>query len=193
MTFPAVAAILLGPIPLLAAAVLLWAAILAIGVPWPVVVLPVRAVLLLPILILAVAILTVRRMPIAGLVRLSLVVTARLVGGLRRRGNRRRRRRRPLARRGETLGQAVEIVVTLVVLLDLLAGLALIAELRLLLRQLRRCDQPKIMFGMLKVAFRHHGVAGRLRIPGELQVLFADVMRRPPDLHVGSIRLIRAG
>ena len=92
MTLAAVAAFLLVPIPLLAAAVLLWAAILAIGVPRPVVILPVRAVLLLPILILAVAILTGRRMPIASLVRLSLVVAARLVGGLRRRGNRRRRR-----------------------------------------------------------------------------------------------------
>ena len=137
---------------------------------------------------------------VARLVRLPIVVRAiiaRLVGlGLRLRlmlRLRRGRRRHLLARRGETVGQALEIVVAVVVLLDLFAGLALIAELSLLLSKLRRSNEPKVMLGVLKIAFRHDRIAGGLRIPGELQVLLSDVVSRPPDLHVRSVRLVRTG
>ena len=98
--------------------------------------------------------------------------------------------RRPLARRGETVGQALEVVVGVLVLLGLARG-PLIAVGGLLLGLLGRRDQPEIVLGVLEVAFRHHRIAGRLCIARQLQVFLADVVGSAPDFHVGAVRLVR--
>ena len=103
-------------------------------------------------------------------------------------GDRLRRRRLDLlARRGETIRQRVEIVVAVIVLLGLFAGRPLIAVGRLLLGLLRGGDEAEVMFRVLQITLRHDRIARRLRVACQLQVFLADVVRRPPDLHVRSV------
>jgi hypothetical protein len=111
--------------------------------------------------------------------------------GLRRRG---RWRDHALDGRGETIRQAAEIVVFAILIgFGLFAGRALIAISRLLLGLLGRGDQPEIMLRMLEIALRHDGIAGGLRIPCELEVLFADVMSGASNLNIRPIGFIRPG
>ena len=93
-----------------------------------------------------------------------------------------------LARQGETIGHHEIVVIALVGVH--LAGLALVARLGLLLRLLGRRDDAEVVFGMLQVVFGSHWVAGGLSVTRELEVLFADMLGRTPDLHIGTIRLI---
>ena len=174
---------------LAAAILLLRIPVLAVGVrlAWPVV--------LAIVLLRAIRIMAVRGLAaVAGFVGLPIVegpLVARLVGlRLRLLRGLLRRRGHLLGRRGEAVGQALEIVVAVVVGLDLFAGLALVAELRLLLRQLRGSDEPEVVLGMLEIALRHHRIPRRLRVAGELKVLLADVVSRPPDLDVRPVRLV---
>jgi hypothetical protein len=61
------------------------------------------------------------------------------------------------------------------------------AVLRLLLRQLSRCDQAEVVLCMLKITFRHHRVAGRMGVPRQLQILLCDVVRCSSDFDVWPI------
>jgi hypothetical protein len=55
---------------------------------------------------------------------------------------------------------------------------------------LRGGDQAEVVLGVLVMVLGGDGVAGGLRIAGELQILFSDVVRGTADLHLGSVRLV---
>ena len=149
-----------------------------------------RTITLLPILPIGLRLLIL----IAILARLVGLATPVIVGlpilEWLRGGGLRRRNGHALGRRGETIRQRVEIVVAIVVLLGLFAGGPLVAVGGLLLGLLRGGDQPKIMLGVLQVALGHHGIARRLGVARQLQILFANVVGGTPDLNVGSIGLV---
>jgi len=65
-------------------------------------------------------------------------------------------------------------------------------EVRILLTELLvgDRDQPKIMFGMLKIIFRRDRIAGRLGIAGKLEILFRHVIGRAANLHIRAVGLI---
>ncbi len=46
-----------------------------------------------------------------------------------------------------------------------------------------------VVLGVLKVVFRQYRIAGRLGVAGERKILFGNVRRSAPDLHVRSIGL----
>ena len=48
------------------------------------------------------------------------------------------------------------------------------------------------MLGVLEIILAHYAVAGRGRVPRELQIAFIDMRRRPTDLHVRTVALQRA-
>jgi hypothetical protein len=102
-----------------------------------------------------------------------------------------------LARRKRLAGQMRLLVVAVVeaVVGDVAAHLALlllIIGLALPVLLLGRGDHAEIMLGVLVIIFGGDGIAGTLRIAGELQVLFGDVGRRTSDLHVRSAGLVHA-
>ena len=68
-----------------------------------------------------------------------------------------------------------------------------ITHLGLLLRELSRGDNAKIMLGVLEIALSHDRVSRRLRISCELQILLGDMMSGSTNFYIGSIRLICAG
>jgi hypothetical protein len=72
-------------------------------------------------------------------------------------------------------------------------GLHLHAALALLLEQPvarhRRHHDAEVMFRMLQEVLVLHTVAGRLRVTGELGVLFVDLGSGSPDLHIRTIAL----
>jgi len=53
---------------------------------------------------------------------------------------------------------------------------------------LRGGDQPEIMLGVLIVVLRRYRIARRVRVTGELNVLFSDMGRSSTNLDVGTIR-----
>jgi hypothetical protein len=65
-------------------------------------------------------------------------------------------------------------------------------RVRILLRELRlrRDDQALIMFGVLEITFRRHGIAGGLGVARELCVFLGDVVSGSADLHVRAVRLV---
>jgi len=56
----------------------------------------------------------------------------------------------------------------------------------LLLTLLNCGDQPEIMFGVLEITLRHHGIARGLRIACQLEIFFTYVLRSTANLHIGS-------
>ncbi len=56
--------------------------------------------------------------------------------------------------------------------------------------RLGRCNDTEVVFRVLKIVFRHDPVTGRLRIPGELLVLFCNMQSSSTDLHIGAIGFI---
>ena len=54
-------------------------------------------------------------------------------------------------------------------------------------------NDAEIMLGMLEIILRHHGVAARLRIAGELQIFLGDMGRVAAHLHIRTIALEIAG
>ena len=97
----------------------------------------------------------------------AVVVGLPILVGLRRHALLRLLGRALLAGRREAVGQAIEIVVAVIVLIRF-SRRPLVAVGRLLLSLLRGGDQPKIMLGVLQVALGHDRIAGRLRIASEL-------------------------
>src|SRR5581483_3143771 len=66
-----------------------------------------------------------------------------------------------------------------------LVGALLRAELGL-----RRHDDAVVVLGMLKVALRGDGVAGRESVARERHVFLGDMRRGAPDLHIGAVRFV---
>ena len=87
---------------------------------------------------------------------------------------------------GVTLALAV-LVVLAVILVGPLIGLVLLRELLL-----RRRDDAKIMFGVLKIIFRRDRIAGRRRVTCELDVFFGDMGRIAADFHIRAVGFITA-
>jgi len=73
-----------------------------------------------------------------------------------------------------------------------LAGLLLLLVVGLALAELLLCrrDDAEIVLGVLIVIFRRDGIAGALRVTGELKVLFGDVGRGSANFHVRPAGLI---
>lgn len=53
-------------------------------------------------------------------------------------------------------------------------------------------DDPEIVFAVLEIVFGRDGVAGRLRVAGELRVLVGDVLRRAANFDVWAVGFVRA-
>ena len=49
-----------------------------------------------------------------------------------------------------------------------------------------------VVLGVLEIVFRQDGIAGRMRVPGEREVLLSDARRRARDLTVRAIALVAA-
>jgi hypothetical protein len=47
-------------------------------------------------------------------------------------------------------------------------------------------QNPIVMFGVLEVVFGTDSVAGRLSIASKRQILFEDLIGRPPDFSLGA-------
>ena len=90
---------------------------------------------------------------------------------------------------------AVAVFVTLVrnVRARVAAGLLLIVGLALTKLLLGRSDQTKVMLRVLIIILRRDGIAGALRIAGELQIFFGDMRSRAANFYVGPIGLIYPG
>ena len=63
---------------------------------------------------------------------------------------------------------------------------------RILLAELllRGGDQAEVVLGVLEVVLGGDRIAGGLRVAGELQILFGDVMGGTADFHLRSVRLV---
>ena len=55
---------------------------------------------------------------------------------------------------------------------------------------LRRCNQPKVMFGVLQVILRSNRVPACVSVPCKLEVFFRDVMRIAAYFHVWPVRFV---
>jgi hypothetical protein len=56
---------------------------------------------------------------------------------------------------------------------------------------LGRCNQAKIMLGMLEKAFRRHMVASCLGVTTQLHIFLGNILGRTADLNIWTVRLIR--
>jgi hypothetical protein len=140
-----------------------------------------------------------RRLCVARLIRLVVALHEWL--RIRRNvGLRVARAKRWLLAAGERLRIVVAAVLEIVVvaLLELLivATAAAFRPLRLevwiLLAELfvRRRDQAKIMFGMLKIIFGRDRIAGRLGVTGKLEIFLRHVIGRSANFHIRAVRLV---
>ena len=97
---------------------------------------------------------------------------------------------RLLPRRGETIGQAIEIVAIVQVFWSGVSCGPNVASLALELLSLRGRHQPEIVFGVLEIVLRGDGVAGCVSVARQLKVSFRHMQRRATNSDVGSARVI---
>ena len=90
--------------------------------------------------------------------------------------------------RGETIGQAAEIVAIGKVFWSGLSCGPTVASLALELLSLRGRHQPKIVFGMLKIVLRSDRVAGCVSVARQLKVSFGHMQRRATNSDFGPAR-----
>jgi hypothetical protein len=138
--------------------------------------------LTLAVLSFTLGLLCLRRVEITLHIGLLPASAKRLRLALERRG---RARRLALERRSKAVGHAAIIIV--IFLSVSFASRPNISDLSLLLRLLGRCYDAVVMLSVLEIAFSHNRIAGGLRIAGELQIFFRNVMGRAANFHVGSI------
>jgi len=91
---------------------------------------------------------------------------------------------RLLPRRGETIGQATEIVATFQVFWSGVSRGRQVAIPRLALFSLRGRYQPKIVFGVLEIVLCGDRVAGSVSVARQLNVSFRHVQRRASNSDV---------
>ena len=91
---------------------------------------------------------------------------------------------RLLPRRGETIGQATEIVATFQVFWSGVSCGRHVAILGLALVSLRGRCQPKIVFGVLEIVLCGDRVAGSVSVARQLNVSFRHVQRRASNSDV---------
>jgi hypothetical protein len=88
--------------------------------------------------------------------------------------------------RGETIGQAAEIVAIGKVFWSGLSCGPNVAGLALELLSLRGRHQPEIVFGVLKIVLRSDRVAGCVSVTRQLKISFGHMQRRAANPDVGS-------
>jgi hypothetical protein len=88
--------------------------------------------------------------------------------------------------RGETIGQAAEIVAIVQVSWSGLSCDPNVAGLALGLLSLRGRHQPQIVFGVLEIVLRSDRVAGCVSVARQLKVSFGHMQRRAANPDVGS-------
>jgi hypothetical protein len=93
----------------------------------------------------------------------------------------------PLRGGGETIRHPAKIAVIVQVVFVLWPLLTALCER---LRRLRRCNKPKVMFGVLQVILRSNRVAPCVSVSGKLEIFFRDVMRVAAYFDVRPIRFI---
>jgi hypothetical protein len=120
--------------------------------------------------------------PIVAIVAIAVVPVVALVPSLRLMLGHRRR-----------LETVVEHVLALVVaeLIADVAGHALAVAVGVFARLTQLVavshDDARVVLGVLKVVFRQHRIAGRLRITSESKILLRNVRRRAPDFYIRPI------
>ena len=87
--------------------------------------------------------------------------------------------------RGETIGQAAEIVAIVQVFWSGVSCGPNVAGLALELLSLRGRHQPEIVFGVLKIVLRSDRVAGCVSVARQLKVSFRHMQRRATNSDVG--------
>ena len=92
--------------------------------------------------------------------------------------------------RGETIGQAVEIVAIGKVFWSGVSYGPNVASLALELLSLRGRHQPEIVFGVLKIVLRSDRVAGCVSVARQLKVSLRHMQRRATNSDVGPARVI---
>ena len=93
-------------------------------------------------------------------------------------------------RRGETIGQATEIVAIVQVFWSGVSCGPNVARLARELVNLRGRHQPEIVFGVLEIVLRGDGVARCVGVARQLKVSFGDMQRRAANSDVGPARII---
>jgi hypothetical protein len=88
--------------------------------------------------------------------------------------------------RGETIGQAAEIVAIGKVFWSGLSCGPNVAGLALELLSLRGRHQPEIVFGVLEIVLRSDRVAGCVSVARQLKISFGNMQRRAANPDVGS-------
>jgi hypothetical protein len=97
---------------------------------------------------------------------------------------------RLLPQRGETIGQAIEIVAIVQVFRSGVSCDPTVAGLALELLSLRGRHQPEIVFGVLEIVLRGDGVAGCVSVARQLKVSLRHMQRRATNSDVGPARVI---
>ena len=97
---------------------------------------------------------------------------------------------RLLPGRGETIGQAIEIVAIVQVFWSGVFCGPTVASLALELLSLRGRHQPEIVFGVLKIVLRSDRVAGCVSAARQLKVSLRHMRRRATNSDVGPARVI---
>ena len=92
--------------------------------------------------------------------------------------------------RGETIGQAIEIVAIVQVFWSGVSCGPTVASLALELLSLRGRHQPEIMFGVLEIVLRGDRVAGCVSVARQLKVPLRYMQRRATNSDVGPARVI---
>jgi hypothetical protein len=102
----------------------------------------------------------------------------------------RRRLWHPLLGRCEPIRDAPEVIVVIAVVRLRLRRRPHIALLGLLLGLLSGCDQAEVVLCMLQITFGHDGIARRVGVTRELEILLGDVVRCAANLYVWAIRFV---
>ena len=97
---------------------------------------------------------------------------------------------RLLPGRGETIGQAIEIVAIVQVFRSGVSCGPTVAGLALELLSLRGRYQPEIVFGVLEIVLRGDRVAGCVSVARQLKVSLRHMQRRATNSDVGPARVI---
>ena len=97
---------------------------------------------------------------------------------------------RLLPGRGETIGQAIEIVAIVQVFWSGVSCGSNAASLALELLSLRDRHQPEIVFGVLEIVLRGDRVAGCVSVTRQLKVSFGHMQRRATNSDFGPARVI---
>jgi hypothetical protein len=92
--------------------------------------------------------------------------------------------------RGETIGQAAEIVAIVQVFWSGVSCGSNAASLALELLNPRDRHQPEIVFGVLEIVLRGDRVAGCVSVTRQLKVSFGHMQRRATNSDFGSARVI---